>query len=155
MLITDITLLNTVAVVIGAVFAAAMLCATVVSLLENEQRAARRFFLLCIVLPLPYLFTGLVQFPFQTYVSAGLIVLTLLAGLVLLIPVRAGRTIENDVPTERIDERDVMFSRMVLEEGSERFEYYYRNHPDKKTLDDKFREKAGLLSKNAKHYEPY
>ena len=32
----------------------------------------------------------------------------------------------------RIDERDIMFSRNLLEPGSERFEAYYREHPDKR-----------------------
>jgi reductive dehalogenase len=54
----------------------------------------------------------------------------------------------------RIDERDTMFSRKRLEPGSERFESYYRERPENKAPDDLFRSKAGLLSHDAKNYEP-
>jgi hypothetical protein len=30
----------------------------------------------------------------------------------------------------RIDERDIMFSRFLLDPGSERFAAYYRRHPE-------------------------
>lgn len=154
MLVTDLAILNTVAVAVGALFLSALLSATIVSLLENEQRAARRFFLVLVVLPVPYFFFGLVHVPHQTYFSAGLITATALAGLILLTPVPVRQAEKNDVPTARIDERDVMFSRMALEAGSERFFEYYRDNPHRKALDDEFREKAGLLSKRSKHYEP-
>jgi hypothetical protein len=48
-----------------------------------------------------------------------------------------------------------MFSRKVLKEGTERFEEYYKNNPDKKILDDKFRKKPGLLKPGSTHYNPF
>jgi ferredoxin len=59
------------------------------------------------------------------------------------------------MPVSRIDERDIMFSRNLLEPGSERFEEYYRRHPDKKALDDKFRKRPGLMGKGALYYDPF
>jgi ferredoxin len=47
-----------------------------------------------------------------------------------------------------------MFSRRLLTPGSERYETYYRDNPDKKPLDDMFRSKAGLLKKGATFYHP-
>ncbi|MCF7913814.1 MAG: hypothetical protein K9L66_01460 [Spirochaetaceae bacterium] len=39
----------------------------------------------------------------------------------------------------RIDERDTIFSRMTLEDGSDRYMRYYKKHPEKKEIDDKLR----------------
>ncbi len=47
-----------------------------------------------------------------------------------------------------------MFSRKRYKEGTERFNDYYSRHPEKKALDDRFRSKPGLLSKEAVYYEP-
>ena len=40
---------------------------------------------------------------------------------------------------ERFDERDTIFSRMTLEPGSDRYQSYYRNHPDLESVDQIFR----------------
>jgi reductive dehalogenase len=84
---------------------------------------------------------------------AGL--LGLLIGLIAL-RARARRPLpDDDTPTTRIDERTIMFARQRLTPGTERFDAYYRQHPDHKTLDDHFRSKPGLLAKTALHYHPY
>jgi len=57
--------------------------------------------------------------------------------------------------TTQFDERNIMFSRNELVPGTARFEEYYQRNPDKKPLDDKFREKAGLLSEKATKYHPF
>lgn len=54
----------------------------------------------------------------------------------------------------QVDERDVMFSRRLLEEGTNRYKEYYSRNPEKKSSDDKTRSKPGLLSKNSLHYHP-
>lgn len=46
-----------------------------------------------------------------------------------------------------------MFSRNLLEPGSERFEAYYREHPDKREADDRFRSHPGLLARGAAAYD--
>jgi len=57
-------------------------------------------------------------------------------------------------PPRRIDERDIMFARMLLEPGSERFDAYYREHPEAKAADDRFRARPGLLSPAASAHDP-
>ncbi len=52
----------------------------------------------------------------------------------------------------RFDERDVMFSRNTLNEGSEEFDLYYQMRPENKAPDKLFREEPGLLSDGAKYY---
>ncbi len=148
-------LINWLTIAIGLAILAMMLGAVFVSIKEGERHAASRACLLAVSLPLPYLVVGLFPFAYQTTIALMLIALTVLAGLVFLIPLGQKRITENDTPQRRIDERDIMFSRYRLEKGSERFEEYYRQNPDKKELDDKFRAKPGLLKKGATYYDPY
>jgi reductive dehalogenase len=48
-----------------------------------------------------------------------------------------------------------MFSRNELKEGTKRFEEFYKNNPDKKILDDKFRKRPGLLKQGSTYYNPF
>ena len=45
-------------------------------------------------------------------------------------------------PTERVDARDYVFSRMALDEGTPWYEEYYSRHPELKAVDDKNRTRA-------------
>lgn len=143
------------ALLTGAAFFLLMLWAAVVSSRENEPSAAKRALLFAVLFPLPYLAAGLLSFPFQPVVAVILLSITGLAGLALLIPYNPQNYRETDTPIGQIDERDIMFSRNALAIGSLRFEDYYRRNPDKKPLDDKFREKPGLLNKQALFFNPY
>lgn len=72
------------------------------------------------------------------------------AGVALfLVPVgrveRAG-----EAPLSRVDERDIMFARRRLEEGSVQYESYYAMRPQNKVLDDQIRSLPGLLSLDAR-----
>ncbi len=58
-------------------------------------------------------------------------------------------------PTQRIDERDVVFSRRHLEVGSERYLEYYSRHPEHEEADQRFRAAPGLLSSNAHFSHPF
>ena len=46
----------------------------------------------------------------------------------------------------QFDERDTMFARMALNEGSEAFRRYYEDHPEKKEMDDSIRALPNLGS---------
>ncbi len=52
-------------------------------------------------------------------------------------------------PSGRIDERDTVFSRRKLAEGSERARAYYAAHPEREDADRQFREAPGLLDPRA------
>ena len=136
----------------GLLLAGFLLIFAVVSLTEQEPRAARRAFLLALLLPMPYLVVGAAGLFYQTTTLAVaavvLLVATALAALALFLPLGVSRassrlSLEDDAPQGRIDERDIMFSRRLLKEGSERYEAYYRRNPEKKALDEKFRNRPG------------
>jgi ferredoxin len=126
-----------------------------VSWRENEPRATALACAFALILPLPYLAVGLTTFPYQPYLAIALASVTLFVVVAFIIPVGDGRVIEDDVPRSRIDERDIMFSRNLLEVGSDRFCEYYRRNPDKKKPDDQFRALPGLMAKGTSAYNPY
>ena len=113
------------------------------------------------MLPLPYFALGLSGLLWQTVpvfhtaVSAIFLLLTYGALLALLLPISNRLVPENDTPLSRIDERDIMFSRNLLQVDSQRFETYYKDNPDKKQLDDKFRKRPGLMQEGALYYDPF
>jgi reductive dehalogenase len=127
----------------------------VASLREREFRAARRALALAALVPLPYVAGGLLPEPYRTSVALLLAGATALALILLLTPTPGPRGREDDTPRTRIDERDIMFSRRLLQPGTERFEQYYRDRPRKRELDDRFRTLPGLLAKGASAYSPY
>jgi ferredoxin len=147
-------MLDTIAMAVGAGFFIALVYAAVVSHMEREPRATRRSVLLAVLLPVPYVLLGIASFPGQPWLLGGLLALTTVVALALVLPIGRRRSLEDDTPRGRIDERDIMFSRYYLEEGSERFESYYAGRPEKKTADDIFRAKPGILGKGAGAYDP-
>ncbi len=120
---------------------------------ENEKRAARRALMLAIILPAPYFTTAFINQPWQSLAAQLLLVLFVFPVLLFLIPHRKSRE-SIPAPKGRIDERDIMFSRNLLHPGSERYETYYRDNPEKKEVDDRFRELPGLLKKGSAFYDP-
>ena len=66
-----------------------------------------------------------------------------LKGLVIRPPRRVDKpTYEIVGPGERYDQRDYMWARMVLRDGTPNYEDYYSRHPDKKAIDDDIRERG-------------
>jgi ferredoxin len=129
--------------------------AALTSIREGERRAALRFGVAGLLLPLPYLLAGLAVFPSSERIAAALVVATALAALITFLPGRPRPALENDTPTRRIDERDTIFARWRLEPGSARFEAYYQKHPEKRAADDRFRQRAGLLAGGTVYHDPY
>ncbi|NQT78505.1 MAG: 4Fe-4S dicluster domain-containing protein [Bacteroidetes bacterium] len=58
-------------------------------------------------------------------------------------------------PLGQINEKTVMFSRKLLDPGSERYEKYYEEFPGHKEPDLHFRSKPGLLNEHAAFYDPF
>ncbi len=141
--------------VIGMLLFAALVYAAIVSLLDGEQRAAFVSLLLSLLVPLPFIAAGTLHFPNRHLVAVSLLVIAAAAVLVMLVPVPGRHERMDDTPRARIDERDIMFSRRLLEPGTTRFEEYYGRNPEKKSWDDKFRSRPGLLAKGAAYYEPF
>jgi ferredoxin len=139
----------------GAVLAGCLLYFAAVSVQENEPRAARRAFIAAVLVVALYGVIGVTGLVYQAAVGGILLLPTIAIFVILLLPIGKRLPVEEDTPTGRIDERDIMFSRNLLREGTERFAAYYRRNPEKKPLDDKFRTRPGLLSERALYYDPF
>jgi len=153
--------LNWVTVAVGAILFIIMLYTSLVSLREHESRAALRSLILAAILPLPYLAAGFIghanSHGHGHGVTLPLVLLSITALGLLFVFFPAGRRtkVEDDTPRRRIDERNTMFSRRLLELGSDRYEEYYRRNPGKREPDDRFRTLPGLLDAGAKYYHAY
>ena len=142
-------------IVVGAALFAALAWAAVESIGEDEPRAAKRLFGLALMAPLPFL--AVTAVPGNAGQSSGVVLLglTVLGAIALLVPTGSKHLAENDTPTTRIDERDIMFSRARLEPGTERFEAYYSERPENREPDDRFRAEPGLLKPGSSYYDPF
>lgn len=73
--------------------------------------------------------------------------------LVVIVPF-GNKIIEYKIPEKKYDERDIMFSRVELKEGTKRFTNYYNKSPENRAKDDLFRKEPGLLSPDSAFYNP-
>jgi len=125
-----------------------------VSFYEEKGRAAKRALILAVGFPVPYILLGLVDFELREIVCYILFGLTALFPVIFLLPIGNRFVEEDEIPKTRIDERDIMFSRGVLQEGTARFEEYYSRKPENKVLDEKFRSYPGLIQSGSVFFEP-
>ena len=121
---------------------------------EKEKRATRLALLVALVGSALFLGFTFLPAPFPQ-VAAGMVTLGVSSGLVLFcLPI--GKVAHGqDNPSQRVDEREIMFARAHLEPGSEKYIAYYASHPQHKLEDDKTRAKPGLLSPQARFANPY
>jgi ferredoxin/uncharacterized protein YggT (Ycf19 family) len=148
-------MLNILLIISGTAVFLFFLYAAVVSWREREPQAAARFFLTAWLTALPFWAMATLSFPGKTAISTILLLLLAVGILIWLIPNGKNPAYRQVKPAGRIDERDTMFSRNELIPGTENFEDYYRRHPEKKALDDRFRRNKGLLQKGTTQYNPF
>lgn len=140
--------------ILGVIIFLLMLYFSIQSYREKEKRAGSIFMWLCILLPLPYFMIALFQFSDRVIISNIIIAFTLLIPIFFFIPLRRNKNILIDSPKNKIDERDIMFSRRLLKNGSERYDEYYKRKPENLEPDENFRQRPGLLNKESAQYDP-
>ena len=128
--------------------------AGITSLLEKESRAASISFFSGILLSIPFLLPLLTDVQYPDWLFIGMLLLAGCCLAIFLVPFRGRIHYSYQRPDHRFDERDTMFSRQKLVPGSQRFEEYYKRHPLKKSLDNKFRHKPGLLQPGTTYFDP-
>lgn len=121
------------------------------SIIEGEKTAVNKAIPVIIILGIfPVVnFLGLIPEWGQIVIT----VLSLIGVLLVLIPF-GKMEITFKIPAKKYDERNIMFSRMELKKGTEKFEDYYKNKPQNQPKDDLFRKEPGLLSSGSKFYNP-
>lgn len=152
----DLSVISVLLLLTGFLFSAALLYVTIISLLENERRAALRAFML--ILPLIILSSLPVMLQSSIgdwFAIASFLLIWLFIGL-LVFPTRLfERKIKGETPVGQINEKTVMFSRNLYQPGSKRYKDYYSEFPDHEAPDNHFRSKPGLLSDRAAFYDPF
>lgn len=125
------------------------------SVLEKEWRAFRRSGLVLIALIL-FLVAWIWIFPPQKLV-AGYGLFALSAGLVLAIALspRPRAQLQFRPASYKIDERDIVFARFDLEEGSLRFQEYYERKSEYADADAKIRELPDILTEHHLGKQPW
>ncbi len=141
--------------ILGVLFGLFFFYFAIISILENEKRAALRSFILAMLIPILYLLMPYIIIENADLYSKTLVSLSVVFGISLFFPIKPKISRKNETPLKRYDERDIMFTRKELIPGSENFEDFYKRNPDKKRYDDIFRRKAGLLSDKASMFDPY
>ncbi|MFC2103847.1 reductive dehalogenase [Bacteroidota bacterium] len=128
---------------------------SIISIFEKEYRAHRISRLFSILFFIPFLILYLYDFRFKEIISSIVLVLIYLSLLLLFFPYRPKIKERFQIPIEKIDERDIIFSRNELKTDTEKYNTYYSINPDKKESDDKFRGKPGLLSPDSSMYHSF
>ena len=123
----------------------------VYSIREHEKLAVRGVLILLLLLLSVYAayFFNLVPFIFQ--LSFAIVFVSFL--ILVFLPFR-NQTVVFQIPENKFDERDIMFSRMELKKGTDKFAKYYQMRPENKPKDDLFRREPGLLDSKSKLYNP-
>ena len=122
---------------------------TIFSIREKESRAAKISAILAIVgsglFIIAIYFTLIVKLAILFTVLSSLLIFLILFNLPI------GKVeIGNQTPSNRIDERDIMFARARLKPGSKEYKTYYKMRPENEGPDENTRAKPGLMSLDAK-----
>lgn len=139
----------------GILFFLFFIYAGITSILEKENRAAEKFITLGIFLAAPFIILPFIHFNGKEIAEWILISITLLTALLLFLPFRLYSENPAQISDFRIDERDTMFSRNKLIEGSDQYSNYYKRNPDKLEKDNGFRMEPGLLSPDSINFNPW
>jgi reductive dehalogenase len=138
---------------IGTAIFILLMYTALISIISGEKTAAGRAVKGALIFPIPLLALGFFHFPGQEIVSLIISGLLILGGIIFVLPFKMKNPPVDYTPKGKIDERDTMFSRNELVPGTEKFLNYYKNNPEKKLLDDKWRELPGMGSPRGSEYE--
>jgi len=95
----------------------------------------------------------LVALPGRQWIVLTILLLVCLGAVVVLVPIGRNQSIRIPGQPQRIDERDAIFHRFYrLAPGMPEFEAYYRDHPEKRSFDEKVRAMPPLGSPGSRTY---
>ncbi|MBT6765953.1 MAG: 4Fe-4S dicluster domain-containing protein [Prolixibacteraceae bacterium] len=124
----------------------------VYSIIENEKYAVKKNIPILLILAVLLVISFVISIP---NIFQFLFVAFFLTVVFLVVLPFGNFEIQYKIPKNKFDERDVMFSRINLKEGSKEFNSYYRVRPKNKIADDLFRKEPGLLTPGSKFYSKY
>ncbi len=116
------------------------------NLVEREKRAFWRSATFLVGLTFVNFIFRLVKAPLQNWMFGAVFILFIFVLILLLVPSLKKRSIEIVGKQEKIDERDVIFARFDLAEGTGDFKDYYERRPEYKKTDDEIRKIPDILA---------
>ncbi|MFQ6082436.1 MAG: reductive dehalogenase [Candidatus Aminicenantia bacterium] len=119
---------------------------------EKEKRATVRSFFFFLVNALFFGLSFLLPISFQKIFSSAIVILFFFFLILSVIPFEKKCSIRIIYPIQKVDERDVIFSRTDLIPGTETYKEYYERHPEFKEIDDKIRKSPPLLQPGSTLY---
>jgi len=116
------------------------------SFLEREWRAFKKslFFLLGLIAGNALFF--LLPIPSRSWIFGILFGFAVACALFFLGAPKPKHEIDVGKNQRRIDERDVIFARFDLKEGTQHFQEYYERHPEYRPMDDEIRKLPDILT---------
>ncbi len=123
----------------------------IVSIIEKEKRASVISFFTFIAYT-PLLTLSIFEIPYQNIIELSILSIFCLFTIILILPINNFKKIKDYSFKSKIDERDIMFSRVELSTSAENFNEYYNRNKEKRAIDDKFRKNPGLLKEGSKYY---
>ncbi|MFH1436394.1 MAG: reductive dehalogenase domain-containing protein [Pseudomonadota bacterium] len=129
---------------------------SVVSLMERQMRAAAISLTTGAAFAAAWIAVGMLLPGYSDIILASTWGVIALCLLVLMLPIGNKQPMAIDEQAaKRVDERDIMFSRMLLQEGSSEMRQYYGElRPDLAETDKKLRALPRLGDPGSKYYDP-
>ncbi len=131
-----------------------LLVLLIVLYIEKEKFATKRTLYLLLFFP-PIFILAFLDFQFQNLLEVIILVLVFVCAVVILFPYNNLSNTKDYSFSNKIDERNIMFSRRKLVKNTERYKQYYNANPDKKAIDDEIRALPGLLNERSTFYNKY
>ncbi len=145
-------IIDIILIIIGFSFFLFFCYAGIISIQEREKRASNNFLLFGIIISIPYFIVGFYGVDYYNIFSITLLFVPLLFLLIYFLPIRFYGHFQKSIPKGQIDERDIMFSRNGLKEGTDKYNNYYLKNPELKEIDTRWRANPGLLNPGAGNY---
>lgn len=96
----------------------------------------------------------LIDYAGRLWLISALLAVSILAALLVTLPIGPNRPLRIVGPQERVDERNAIFHRFYrLRPGTTEFERFYRDHPEKRPFDDRLRNLPRLAHPGTRSYD--
>jgi len=147
---------QTISLIWGSIVALVLIYGVLQSMAEGERKASVIIFTFLIgFILIHWLMTTWLFVTVSCWLLISYLLVSWLGLIVLLAPWPWKKPDMGLKDPEKVDERNIMFSRAELEKNTSRFDEYYTEFPHHLKLDEKFRKQPGLLSKDAMYYHPF
>jgi len=142
--------LNLILIGLGLLSGAGFGWFAVLSVRENEPRAARISGGLAILLVIIFYFSTYFVINIKLAIFYTILMVSAAAVIVFFLPIGTLPPDQHS-PTRRFDEREIMFARHRLKPGTPQYQQYYALHPEHQPADDRTRARPGLHSPHSKY----